>query len=87
LIIFAESNSVEIYNPASNSWKSGPSMNTARASFAAEVVKHQIIVLGETIYCVFFTARSEILYQSNQNERQALISSCASSSNFVSSNV
>ncbi|HXV96897.1 MAG TPA: hypothetical protein VEC93_00635, partial [Anaerolineae bacterium] len=37
---------VEIYNPVSETWRVGPSMNMARAGFAAAVVQQQLMVAG-----------------------------------------
>jgi hypothetical protein len=37
---------VEIYNPDSLTWRAGPSLNVARAGFAAAVVSGHIIVAG-----------------------------------------
>ncbi|MDX1521043.1 MAG: kelch repeat-containing protein, partial [Anaerolineae bacterium] len=41
-----EVNTVEIYDPGSEQWRPGPSLNTARAGFAAAVVRGQILVAG-----------------------------------------
>jgi hypothetical protein len=40
---------VEIYNPASETWRAGPTMNVARAGFAAAVVQQQLMVAGGEI--------------------------------------
>jgi N-acetylneuraminic acid mutarotase len=37
---------VEIYNPADNTWRSGPPLNVARAGFAAAVVDESIMAAG-----------------------------------------
>jgi N-acetylneuraminic acid mutarotase len=37
---------VEIYNPTSETWRAGPTMNVARAGFAAAVVQQQLMVAG-----------------------------------------
>jgi N-acetylneuraminic acid mutarotase len=37
---------VEIYNPATATWRDGPPMNIARAGFAAAVVRQQLMVAG-----------------------------------------
>jgi hypothetical protein len=37
---------VEIYNPTTNSWRPGPSLNVARAGFAAAVVDGQLMAAG-----------------------------------------
>jgi hypothetical protein len=41
-----EVNMVEIYNPATGSWRAGPSFQVARAGFAAAVVGDTIMAAG-----------------------------------------
>jgi non-specific serine/threonine protein kinase len=41
-----ELNSVEIYNPTTGTWRAGPSLNVARAGFAAALVGESIMVAG-----------------------------------------
>lgn len=41
-----ELTTVEIFNPATETWHNGPSLNVARAGFAAAVVQQQVMVAG-----------------------------------------
>jgi N-acetylneuraminic acid mutarotase len=41
-----ELSTVEIYNPATETWRDGPSLTVARAGFAAAVVQQHIMVAG-----------------------------------------
>ncbi|MBL8513605.1 MAG: hypothetical protein JNJ55_06405 [Betaproteobacteria bacterium] len=49
-----ETSSVSIYDPASERWRAGPSLNNVRAGFAAAVVDDQIVVGGGEILSVPF---------------------------------
>jgi N-acetylneuraminic acid mutarotase len=42
----AFTNTVYVYNPSTNTWKTGPSMPTARAGSAAGSVNGSLYVLG-----------------------------------------